>query len=311
MRPFILTLWLPLLAAPAHATLSQLWAVDENSSVISWTWPDLNGDGISELIQEDGTGSWFFDGASDYAEVWAVMDPSPATNTVFGLWLQRDGWFVFRQQNSTDQEARLHIYQTGAATASWSTALLPGNVTMGGIGDFDGDGQLELAWSWHNWDGAAWTSSWAFRTLATGAVELADQAGDGYLSGPWPGNVEGDADEELLLNWYWSSGISQLICMGAPPVAVAPALRPQSPALAAWPNPFNPLCHIRLDSPGERPSSVGIYNLAGQEMRRLSLRGAGPLDLIWDGLDQRGWPAPSGTYLVRAGERSLPITLVR
>jgi hypothetical protein len=298
-------------AAPLFAQLTQLWTVSQSELVVSWTWPDLDGDGVAELIQEDGVSCWFFDGASSYDLVWTVEDPAPATNTVFGLWLQESGWYVFRQQNSTDQQARLYIYQTGAAAASWSTALLPGNVTEGGIGDFDGDGQLELAWSWHNWDGSVWTSNWAFRTLATGAAEMSDQTGAGYLSGPWPGNVEGDESEELLLDWYWTSGLTQLVCMGAPGVAVDPGLEPESPSLAAWPNPFNPLCHIRLDVAGARPASVGIYNLAGEETRRLPLAGRGPVDLIWDGLDQRGRPAASGTYLVRAGGQALPITLVR
>jgi hypothetical protein len=300
-----------LLAGPARATLTQLWSVSVSSLVVSWSWPDLNGDGLQELIMEDGVTSYFYDGANSYSQVWSVADPAPGANTLFGLWLQRDGWCVFRQQNSTDQQARLRIYQNGAAAETWSTALLPGNISEGGIGDFDGDGQLELAWSWHNWDGTAWTSTWAFRTLATGAAELADQNGAGYLSGPWPGNIEGDESEELLLNWYWNDGTSQLICMGAAPAALAPAARPVSTGLSAWPNPFNPLCHIRLELQDERPAAATIHNLAGEELRRLPLTGFGPVELIWDGLDQRGRPAASGTYVVRAGPLALPVTLAR
>ncbi|MFA7331540.1 MAG: FlgD immunoglobulin-like domain containing protein [Candidatus Delongbacteria bacterium] len=297
------------LAGAPRAQLSELWSVSESELVVSWLWPDLNGDGVQELIMEDGVGSWFFDGTSEYEQVWYVADPNSSANTIFGLWLQQDGWCVFRQQNSTDQQARLHVYAAGAATESWNTGLLPGNVTEGGIGDFDGDGQLELAWSWHSWDGSAWTSQWTVRNLATGAVELAVQTGAGYLSGPWTGNVEGDASEELLLNWYWNTGLSQVFCWGRVDTALAPQ-SPTSPGLRTWPNPFNPLCHIDVAAEAG-VGSVGIFNLAGEEVRRLPLTTPGRANLIWDGLDQRGRPAASGTYLVRAGDRTRPITLLR
>ncbi|MDP2360572.1 MAG: hypothetical protein Q8O14_07450 [bacterium] len=298
------------LAGSTQAQIVQKWAVVENDVVVSWSWPDLDGDGVRELIQEDGTGCWFFDGADAYTLVWTVEDPAPTASTTFQLWLQRDGWCVFRQQNATDQQARLFIYQNGAAAPAWSTALLPGNITEGGIGDFDGDGQLELAWSWHSWNGSTWTSTWTVRRLATGAVVLAEQTGAGYLSGPWTGNIEGDASEEILLNWYWSTGLAQLVCWGANPATLDPGLLPRSSALSAWPNPFNPACRIRLDL-GPLPEALTIHNLAGEQVRRLPLGGAGPLELIWDGLDQRGRPAPSGPYVVRAGGHSLPVTLIR
>lgn len=309
-KSLLLGLVAVLVAGPrAHGQLAQKWAVTEADVVVSWSWPDLNNDGVQELIMEDGVASWFYDGASNYEQVWLVEDANTSSNTVFGLWLQEAGWCVFRQQNSTDQQARLHIYQNGAGTESWNTGLLGGNITEGGIGDFDGDGQVELAWSWHNWDGSAWTSNWSVCNLATGAVEQAPQSGAGFLSGPWTGNIEGDEDPELLFNWYWNSGGSQLICWGSSSTAVEPGL-PATSDLQTWPNPFNPLCHIRLDAAAGL-ESVGIYNLAGQEVRRLGLKAPGRVDLIWDGLDQRGRPAASGTYLVRAGLQSQPVTLLR
>ena len=235
------------------------------------------------------------------------MDANASATTVFQLWEQKDGWCVFRQQDTTNQTARLHIYQAGAAQETWSTALLPGNITGGGIGDVDGDGQLELAYSWHNWDGSAYTSSWTVRTLATGAVELDAQDGDGYLAGPFLANVEGDEAEEILLNWYWTGGTPQLVCWGSGSTALAPE-RPRNLELTAFPNPFNPVCHIQVEA-GPGMEAVTIHNLAGQEVRRLPVHVQGRVDLVWDGLDQRGRAVASGVYVVRAGDASRRVTL--
>jgi|GEM_PF-2428327 len=310
-RHILLATALTLAALPvARAQIVQKWSVTEADVVVSWAWPDLNGDGIQELLMEDGVSCWFFDGADTYTQVWLVEDPSSSTNTVFQLWLQEAGFMVFRQQNATDQQARLDVYANGASSTAWSTGILPGNITEGGIGDVDGDGQLELAYSWHSWDGTAWTSHWTVRNLATGAIELAEQTGAGYLAGPFMANVEGTEADEVLLNWYWSSGNSELVCWGTNAVAVAPPQRPGSMGLSARPNPFNPLCIIRLASQ-EPARELSIFNLMGEEVRRLPLAGAGVREVIWDGLDQRGSQAPSGAYVARAGRESLRITLVR
>jgi hypothetical protein len=294
---------------PVGAQVSQLWAVNEADVVVSWAWPDLDGDGVQELLMEDGEGCWFFDGANAYEQVWSVVDANASTTTVFQLWDQQGGWCVFRQQDTTNQTARLHIYASGATQEAWSTTLLPGNITNGGIGDVDGDGQLELAYSWHNWDGSAYTSSWTVRNLATGAVELAPQSGAGYLAGPFVANIEGGEADEILLNWYWTSGTPQLICWGSGGTAVSPE-RPRHASLTAFPNPFNPACRIQFDA-GPEIESVTIHNLAGQELRRLPVRMQGRVDLVWDGLDQRGRAVASGVYLVRAGSQSLQVTLVK
>jgi hypothetical protein len=299
-----------LTAPQAMAQIVQKWTVAESDVVVSWAWPDLNGDGIQELVMEDGVSSWFFDGADTYTQVWLVEDSSSSTNTLFQLWQQKAGFLVFRQQNAVDQQSRLDVYAVGAASPAWSTAVLPGNITEGGIGDLDGDGQQELAYSWHSWDGSAYTSHWTVRNLATGAVELVEQTGAGFLAGPFVGNVEGSEADELLLNWYWTSGTSELVCWGINAVAVTPPQRPESMGLSARPNPFNPLCIIRLDGLTPAPD-LGIFNVLGEEVRRLPLAGSGTREVVWDGLDQRGRPAPSGAYVARAGSQSLRITLAR
>ncbi|MCC7262481.1 MAG: hypothetical protein IT369_08170 [Candidatus Latescibacteria bacterium] len=55
---------------------------------------------------------------------------------------------------------------------------------------------------------------------------------------------------------------------------------------------------------GPKRIAAGIYNLAGQQVRDLSLevpRASGLHRLVWDGRDQQGVLQPPGLYLVRAG----------
>lgn len=302
---FTLTGW-----PDAKAQITQKWAVAESTLVVSWAWPDLNGDGIQELLMEDGVSCYFYDGADAYTQIWLVEDIASSANTLFQLWLQEAGWMVFRQQNATDQQARLDVYQANGSGPVWSTPQLPGNITEGGIGDVDGDGQLEIAYSWHYWDGSAYTSHWTVRNLATGAVELAEQTGAGYLAGPFVANVEGTEADELLLNWYYTDGTSELVCWGTNAVSLSPPQRPAEMGLKAHPNPFNPMCIIGLDA--QNPArELAIFNLLGEEIRRLPMAGVGTRQVVWDGLDQRGHQAPSGAYIARAGQSSLRITLAR
>lgn len=90
-------------------------------------------------------------------------------------------------------------------------------------------------------------------------------------------------------------------------------------SLAAYPNPFNPRTTIELSIGGAAARvEVELYDLAGRRVRTLyagELAGGRRHGLSWDGLDGRGRPLPSGTYLCRAtvaGEVStLKLALVR
>jgi hypothetical protein len=69
-----------------------------------------------------------------------------------------------------------------------------------------------------------------------------------------------------------------------------------------YPNPFNPSTTLRYTL--DRPSivSLRIYNVLGQEVKRLVShvrKPAGEHKVVWDGTNQNGYPMPSGIYLYR------------
>lgn len=92
---------------------------------------------------------------------------------------------------------------------------------------------------------------------------------------------------------------------------------PTSLQVSAYPNPFNPRTSIHLDLPGGGMVQARIYDIRGMLVRTL-LEGrleAGPRELVWRGVDDRGRALASGVYFyeVKIGNQSRlgKLTLVR
>ncbi len=69
-----------------------------------------------------------------------------------------------------------------------------------------------------------------------------------------------------------------------------------------YPNPFNPETQIRYELPASTSVTLKIYDVRGQEVRTLmdrELKSAGVFTIPWDGRDNSGNLAPSGTYFYR------------
>lgn len=68
-----------------------------------------------------------------------------------------------------------------------------------------------------------------------------------------------------------------------------------------YPNPFNPSTTIRFSLPQAGAVQLAIYNITGQEVRRLvsGAMNAGRHSVVWDGKDNSGQSVPSGIYFYR------------
>lgn len=92
------------------------------------------------------------------------------------------------------------------------------------------------------------------------------------------------------------------------PVMVDAAL-PKTYALQQnYPNPFNPSTNIRYQLPAQADVKLVVYNILGQEVRRLidEKMQAGYHTVTWDGRNAQGLPVPSGVYYykITAGDFS-------
>jgi hypothetical protein len=300
------------------AQLTSLWTVTQTEYEVGWIWSDFNGDGIKELIKEDGLGCWVYDGNDEYALVWEISNPEldPVDDELFDLWLISGSLCVFRSQSTDEQTSRIYVWQFGQENPAWASARHQGNISHGSLGDINGDGSIDIVYSWHYWDGLSWQSGWQARTLNTGALLNIGEQRQSYLIGPWIGNIEGDEFPEVLFNWYDSSGGSTLECWVDGASGVDGDLEDDIspiPAINTWPNPFNPACTIQLELAATEKQDLKIYNLAGTLVRTFKVRNytGGKYNMIWDGMDQSGRQLPSGVYMLQAGDISKKVTLLR
>ncbi len=283
----------------AVAQVNLRWTVDQGSTETGWLWEDLNGDGLAELIKEDGLGTSFLDGDNDYASLWTVVDPEPEDDSWFSLAHREGSLVVFTRVNSTSQTSQILVYNLYGSQPLWTSTTLAGVLYRVSLGEFSGSGNTEVAAAWNRLD-TVYLSAFGSWRLSNGAVTHAPVEAIGYLAGPWGGAVENASEDLLFCNRYLSDGSAILECYGPANSAVGdpgPA-RPERMELAVRPNPFNPSCRIRLTAVPRTPISVRVHDLRGALRRQWQLPAGYSGELLWDGRDQQGRALASGVYVV-------------
>jgi hypothetical protein len=108
--------------------------------------------------------------------------------------------------------------------------------------------------------------------------------------------------------YVWYRSFNQI--MSAEPTAVAP--QPADvPALAVYPNPFNPSTTIRFHVGAHGPVNLRVYDVTGALVRSVlfgSYSALGTHSVVWDGTDDTGRQVASGVYLVRLESPTQKVT---
>ena len=101
--------------------------------------------------------------------------------------------------------------------------------------------------------------------------------------------------EELEFNGTVYSLESLLGIVGNTPFPTEYALFP------SYPNPFNPVTHIRFDLPEQGHISLAVIDVMGRTIRSIknNILPAGVYNLDWDGRTANGDMAPAGIYFIR------------
>lgn len=107
--------------------------------------------------------------------------------------------------------------------------------------------------------------------------------------------------EEESLYYYWLEDVSLngAKTYNGPKSAKALLVPKQYALFENHPNPFNPSTTIQYQLKDDGQVRICIYNIMGQLVRQLvdENRRQGTHTVIWDGLDNRYIPAPSGMYV--------------
>ncbi|MFH1761076.1 MAG: FlgD immunoglobulin-like domain containing protein [bacterium] len=179
-----------------------------------------------------------------------------------------------------------------------------------------GVGRVEIqdrAFRRTNWPGyEAHVHDWPFIAKNTKTIRTADDAWEG--EDEWTtdvsvsqGKIEfyvGDNDGKSTAYWEGGLGICYLIVRTPSPVELNPALNfnKSNPEFyfAAYPNPFTSNTCIRYIFNTNASMQLRIFRPDGRSVRILETEKSKPgiHSVVWDGLDNHGNKAGSGTYII-------------
>ena len=152
---------------------------------------DLNGDGKGDLLLRDsGTGTvalWLMNGATIAST--KNLGAVPATWTIVG---EANGDILWRDAAG---DIALWIVQNGQVTGSAGLGTVPSNFVIQGVGDFNGDGSIDILWR----D----TTSGTLSIWFTNGTQVTSGASVGVLPSSWNvaavGDYNGDGYSDILL----------------------------------------------------------------------------------------------------------------
>jgi hypothetical protein len=167
--------------------------------------------------------------------------------------------------------------------SAWYAIGDPDTVVNGLV---DGDGTLVVAdeEGVKFWDGGIWTPLGGGMNASASAVAVF--GGKLFAAGAF--STAGTTSSLHIARW------------GSDQVGVGDVRRPLV-TLAAFPNPFRAQSRVRFELKRPGPVNLGVFDMQGRRVAVLidSVLGSDPIEVAWDGRDDRGCPLPAGVYYVR------------
>jgi photosystem II stability/assembly factor-like uncharacterized protein len=100
----------------------------------------------------------------------------------------------------------------------------------------------------------------------------------------------------------WVTGLQGVILRSVDPVSLVPTARQNLQLHPAFPNPFNPQTNIAFELPKREMVSLRVFDMGGRLVRNLIIAepySSGRHEIVWNGRDDTGRQAASGTYFYR------------
>ena len=170
-------------------------------------------------------------------------------------------------------------------------------------GDFDNDGDLDLAASEESYPAVH-----VFLNNSSGVFwhQMSFDVGD-YCRSIHGADLDDDGDIDLV-GCQSNSGHDNLMVVFWNRIDLIPLgndddpAQPLVPAVYSlsqnYPNPFNPSTTIRYNLPKQQHVSLTVYNVLGQQVRKLvdGVRPAGDNFVLWSGANDAGQTVSTGVY---------------
>ncbi|MBS1261127.1 MAG: hypothetical protein MAG453_00448 [Calditrichaeota bacterium] len=315
---------LPVLAAAQYA---EEWQIAQDYYETGYLFYDINDDGAPELTKTLGNNVSFYDGTDDYYSLlWSVTADGYDVLAIWDVFEVEDGarLVVFAPKLTVDELSfRVRAYQPLADTYEWQTDSYDGSLSFVDSDDLDDDAAREIVFGRNRFlvPDSSYVSQFYVLDGPGGAVEFESDVLDGYMVGPYLGDVDGDGTVELLVNLYdvneLTSTLSVYSFNGAS-VAGGRPLAPREIELRPnYPNPFNPSTMIPLVLARPSQVEVNVVNTTGRRVTQIvsGTLSAGRHTFRWNGLDRRGRPVASGIYfsevVVDGHSVTRPMVLIR
>lgn len=161
---------------------------------------------------------------------------------------------------------------------------------------------------------------WINLTASTGTSNAYNDGvtGNGTSSGMISFTVPESAPDELFYNCQFHSSMTGKIAVTSTVNLSAERQLPEKFKLKQnFPNPFNPSTQITYEIQNSEFVDLSIISISGEKVRQLfnGYQNAGVHYLIWDGKNEAGNPAGSGTYIyqlkTKSGIQTKKMSLVR
>lgn len=278
------------------------------------SWQDYRNGGVTQYdiyaqrLSGGGASLWAFDGQAICATADFEYTPCLAGDGSGGAIF---AWYNYVSSSGSMDLFAQRINATGSVM--WASSGVPictaAGTQNGPAVTRDGAGGAIITWTDSR---GANSDIYAQRVNGAGAIQWAANGIAIATAAPSQSapTIATDGTGGAIIAWMEQRGIyaSQVGANGilgsrAPASAVGPIGDAPRIALLSQntPNPFNPRTTIRFEL--TRPGSVrlDVFDVAGRLVRQLvdADLGAGRHEVSWDGRDERGHEAASGSYLAR------------
>lgn len=305
------------------AQYSEEWSIEQPYAESGIVYYDFDHDGSRELTKFFLNTMTVYSGADSFNVIWSLSLPQ---RDQLLLWNEypignngRDVCVFFTNTLVDSSMTEVVAYRSLDANILWRTGLQPGYQSFLDTANVDADPATEIVYGLNEWDAGQSKYFNRFYVLnsSNGATEFTSERFDGYLVGPYLGDLDGDGAVEILLNTYDISDTTSMlrvISFTANRVILDEVKPVMSGQLhAAYPNPFNSSTVLPLALPRDSDVRVRIFDAQGRTVSVLieGRLAAGQHNFSWRGLDPSGRPMPAGNYFCEfeIGETRLIRTL--